>query len=576
MSLLEHLVHTSLLEEAHILPPTQALMWRKARNVESAAGGRMTIEGHAIQLRVGLTRSFPLHLPEIAIESVIPPLELPHVSSDGKLCFESEANLLLDRRDSWHIIQESVERVRRLLRTLLTGRNTGKLAEEFAQEAVAYWRHLADSRIGCVVDANDHPHPTTVLFYKGTLSAVADNPEVYGQSLARRSSSGATHRNAIYVPIDPVAANPAFNPKELATLEGLRKYVGALPEQDRRTLARLLARLDKSEEFVVLGVRRPQGDRALLGVNLEEIQGSHPLRDEQSRGRVRPVELLRRDRAFLAPRGGASTKLHERRVLIAGCGAVGGYLALILARAGVGQISLLDPDRFGMENAYRHVCGMAWEHEPKVKGLKQEIERLVPYVTVAPYQMRIERFLVEKPDVLRDQDLVISALGEPTIELHLNEWIWSSATHPPVIFAWLEPLGLGGHALVTHVHRADTPARGCLECLYHRVHPDAPLENRAAFAAPGEIYTGDMLGCGSAHLPFADLDAQRTAEAAGRLALRVLRHKIESAPLISWKGDPSTFLQAGFEVTPRFRALSGEFSEDGLTYLRSDCPVCTK
>ncbi|WP_158629216.1 MULTISPECIES: ThiF family adenylyltransferase [unclassified Corallococcus] len=576
MSLLKCVASTALLEGTRVLPPTQALTWRKARDVESAVIGCMTIEGHAIELRVGLPRSFPLCLPEIAIESVHPPVELPHVSDDGKLCYESEASILLDRRDSWHIIKESLERVRKLLSSLLAGRDAGMLAEEFAQEAVAYWHHLAVSHINCVVDAGEHPHETTALFYKGALAAVADSPSVFEQSLARRSIDHVTHRNAIYVPVDPAAANPAFHPRELATFEGLRKYVGMLPEQDRRTLAKLLERLDKSEEFVVLGVRRTQGERALLGVNIEAIQGGHPLRDERARGRVRPVELLRRDRAFLAPRGGASTTLHERRVLIAGCGAVGGYLALLLARAGVGHISLVDPDRFGMENAYRHVCGMARDREPKVEGLKQELERLIPYVKVSSYQTRIEKFLVEKPDVMRDQDLIISALGEPTIELHLNEWLWSSATHPPAVFTWLEPLGLGGHALVTHVHREGAHARGCLECLYHRPHLDDPLENRAGFATPGEIYTKDMLGCGSAHLPFADLDAQRTAEAAGRLALRVLRGEIETASLISWKGDPRAFVQAGFDVTPRFNALEDGSSEDLGTYFRHNCAACAK
>ncbi|RKH52690.1 hypothetical protein D7Y23_06230 [Corallococcus sp. AB050B] len=578
MSLLKCVTDTALLEDVQILPPTQALQWRKARDVQSAVIGCMAIEGYAIRLRVGVPRSFPLHLPEVAIESICPPVEFPHVSADGKLCYESEDNILLDRRDPWHIIQESLVRVRKLLSSLLTGRHVGMLAKEFAQEAVAYWRSLARSNINCVVDGGEHPHETTALYYKGTLTAVADSPVVFGQSLAQRNMGHVTHRNAIYVPIDPASADPAFNPRELTTLEGLRKYVGVLPEQERRTLAKLLERLEKSEEFVVLGVRRPQGERALLGVIIEGIHGGHPLRDEHATGQIRPVGLLRRDRGFLAPRGGACTALHERRVLIAGCGAVGGYLALLLARAGVGQITLVDPDRFSMENAYRHVCGMARDGEPKVKGLKQEMERLIPYVTVAAYETRIERLLEESPDVMRDQDLIISALGEPTVELHLNEWLWSSATHPPAVFAWLEPLGLGGHALLTHVHRegAGAQARGCLECLYHRLYVEDPLENRAAFAAPGGLYTKDMLGCGSAHLPFADLDAQRTAEAAGRLALRALRREIETAQLLSWKGDPRAFLQAGFEVTPRFSAIEGASREEVGSYVRDNCAACTQ
>ncbi len=571
VELLERLAHSGVLEDCQMLSPEQAHEWMKGRSVEVALSGWMRIHGHRLLLRVGLPRSFPLCLPEVAVERVDPPLELPHVSSDGKLCFEPEGNLLLDRREPWSVLWESLQRVREMLHALLAG----NLAEEFAQEAVAYWRGLARGPgIRCIVTAGDHPHPTTALFFKGKLYAVADEPRVYFQSLSQRSASELTHRNAVYIPIDPVAADPAFQPKKLLTFESLRAYVQALPEGERQVLSGLLARLHKREEFVVLGVRRPDGERALLGVNLFSNDGIHPLAHAQATGKVEPVSLARLDREFLAPRGGASIGLHERGVLIAGCGAVGGYLALSLARAGVGRISLVDSDSFELANTYRHVCGMAWEGRPKVDGLKREIERLVPFVTVTPYKSSVEDLLAERPEVFREQDLVLSALGNPTVELHLNEWIWSSDGHPPALFTWLEPLGLGGHALLTHVHGVERLERGCFECLHERTTSGGGLENQAAFAEPGKQYTRDMLGCGNRHMPFADLDAQRTATLAGSLALRVLHREIQGAPLMSWRGEKQAFEREGYSVTPRYSMEPGPSGEERPSYVRPDCPVC--
>ena len=532
--------------------------------------GRMTVGGHEFKLRVLLPEHFPLCLPEIRLEEVSPPIEIPHRIGDNNLCFTAGANLL-DRRDPWAIVRESLAYVRNLLTDMLTGNR----AHEFVQEIVAYWETLArETRIDCVVTDGERPCLIKAFFKGEVLRAVADDAEVYAQSLPTRSIEGLTAKHALYLPIDLSSAEPNFLPRHLLTLKYLQQCVQAAPEEDRCRLDLLLGHLDKREELVVLGVRRPHGRRALLGINLVDIRGPHPFGSEQAPAKVVPVHLMRRDQAFLAPRGGAGLDLRERRVLIAGCGSVGGYIALMLARAGIGGLTLVDCDRFQPDNTYRHACGMAWLSQPKVTGLMMEITRAIPYVSVKPYAGRVEDLLSKQPSVLREHHLVIAALGHPTIELHLNEWSWSDAKHPPILFTWLEPLGLGGHALLTHTNAAQSPERGCLECLYGRSIEGGPLRNRAAFAMPGATYTRDMLGCGSQYLPFADLDAQRTAELASRLALQALRGVVTGSRLSSWKGDRHGFEEEGYCVTPLYAAEPSSLESSQLTFVRKDCLIC--
>jgi hypothetical protein len=463
-------------------------------------------------------------------------------------------------------VKESLLRAQDLLTAMLAGNR----AAEFAQEAVAYWRAIAGGRrIDCIVEAGDHPHPTHALFRDGQLHAVADDLETYRQSLADRSGGNLTSKNAVYLPLDPVAADPSFLPNKLLTIDNLRKYFRALPEQDRGMASLLPALQSQREVLLVLGLRRPHGERALLGVHLIEIQGDHPLERDASQATLQAIELVRRDRTFLAPRGGASIEFYKRRVLIAGCGAVGGYLALAMARAGVGALSLVDHDLFTLENTYRHACGMAYTGQRKALGLKSEIERAVPYISVTPYPMSVKAFLERHPSALQEHDLVLSVLGAPTTELDLNERVWSNARNPPALFSWLEPLGLGGHALLTHARGETGPARGCLECLYYRYVQGGALENHAAFAKQGVPYTRDTLGCGSRFLPFADLDAQRTGELAARLALQILQGRVAEFQLRSWKGDRRAFEEAGYSVTENYEVQPGSAS-----YIRDDCPVC--
>jgi hypothetical protein len=529
--------------------------------------GRMVIGEHVFQLRINLPRALSLYLPEVILEGMTPQAELPHVVTGNRICFEGDANLL-DRHDLWAVLWESLRSVRRVLRDMLAGNR----AEEFAQEAFAYWGMLeGTASIDCIVDASEHPHRTLGLFHAGQLCAVVDDLSSYAQSLPERSADGLAQRSAIYLPLDPAAVDPSFLPKKLLTLEGLRKYIGALSEKDRGRFSLLLTQ--GREELLVLGVRRPQGERALLGLRLFDIQGGHPLAQERAQARLQPLRLKRRDHAFLAPRGGAGVDLRKRRVLLAGCGAVGGYLAFALARAGIGSLSLVDPDVFALENTYRHACGMAWSGYPKVLGLAAELVRAIPYLSVTRHPHRIEDLLRQQPSLLREHDLVISALGHPSVELQVNEHLWSNRKHPPAVFTWLEPLGLGGHAILTHVRGTAGLSRGCLECLYHRPIEGGAIHNRAAFASPDATYTRDTLGCGSRYLPFADLDAQRTAELAARLALRALRREAPEAQLVSWKGERQPFEAAGYTVTSRYDQEPGP-GPGG--YSRADCPVCVQ
>ncbi|AKF85442.1 hypothetical protein MFUL124B02_12825 [Myxococcus fulvus 124B02] len=546
------------------LPPAGAQ--GKSAN-EATVSGRMTVGEHVFHLRIRLPEDFPRCLPEVTLDSVDPPLDLPHLFGDRKVvCFTSDANLL-DRRDPEAILHDSLLLVRDHFARMLGGDRS----REFLSEAVVYWYGLARKNpLYCAVTESDRSRVVTALYAAGALHAVADDIVTYAQSLPTRSTEGLSPRNAVYLPLDPGANNASFQIGELTTSEGLRKYVRALPDDERQSLARCVDRCGSGAHLVVLGLKRPGEERALVAILLSNIQGGHPLKEGTGTAKVQPVYLLRRDRAFLAPRGGAGTDLKERSVLIAGCGAVGGYLALSLARAGVGRLSLVDPDIFTPENTYRHVVGMARQGQVKVLGLKEEIEHAIPYVSVAPFHTRIEDLLRQAEPEVRQHDLLILALGYPTIELDVNDWLWSNSAHPPALFTWLEPLGLGGHALLTHARSDTGPTRGCLQCLYERSYEGGPIENRAAFAQPGTLYTRDTLGCGNRFLPFADLDAQRTAELAARMSLRSLRRDVHSSPLRSWKGDRHAFEREGYAVTPRYeKAESGE-----LDYVRPDCPVC--
>lgn len=77
----------------------------------------------------------------------------------------------------------------------------------------------------------------------------------------------------------------------------------------------------RSSAYLIVGLPRPSGNFALFGIRFDGIGKRHPLSEDGQAVRLTPLVLFRRDRGFLVQRGGGQPELHDRRVLLIGCGA---------------------------------------------------------------------------------------------------------------------------------------------------------------------------------------------------------------------------------------------------------------
>lgn len=243
---------------------------------------------------------------------------------------------------------------------------------------------------------------------------------------------------------------------------------------------------------------------------------------------------------------------------------VGGLLAGELARAGVGMLTLLDPDTIRPENTYRHVLGRPYWGQNKALALGHALTMQLPCTKVRAIPTTIEQALDDSAVRPGDFDLIISAIGNPTSELDLNRRVRAMDGGPPIIFTWLDPLGIGGHAVLTG--SGDTP--GCFACLYTPTQPDdVALDNRASFGAAGQRYSQSMARCSSLYTRYGSLDAAQTAHLATRLALDVLVGRETRNVLRSWSGG--VFAQPALRVQPGAAAAArGGVSKPALPDLR--------
>jgi molybdopterin/thiamine biosynthesis adenylyltransferase len=530
--------------------------------------GEIVIDGQEATLQLILDRSFPLTLPRFLLKPWDALGFIPHVDQDGVICFADREGLIVDRHQPVALINEAFHRVLQLLTDGVRGANRRDFVDEFE----AYWnRSTEQETILSTLDAEDHAGRVVVAFVDGKASYVAQNEQEIRAFLSDSPSVSLVIQSALYLPLQPgTVILPPRPDQGCWSIQEVREILLAnLSVANQRRAAKLLKRR-RIDKYVIAKLPRPAGGYGLFGFRFEKPSEIHPLQAEGSAERLIPLSLVRLDRKFLTERGGGNSQLAEKRVLLVGCGAVGSQVASLLTRAGILNLTLLDNDYLEPVNTFRHVLGRQYWGKPKAEALKAQLAANLPYVSIQTVVDTVENAVTNGIVMLSHYDLVILATGNPTVELYINELIFSQ-NRAMALFTWLEPLGIGGHALLVHPARG----KGCLECLYtNATNGERTLQNRASFAAPDQYFGRDLSGCASLFTPYGTIDAANTANLAARLAVDALSGKEDSNPLLSWKGDEADFQSAGFRVSSRYGYSSAQLHEHRYSYYSSSCRIC--
>lgn len=277
--------------------------------------------------------------------------------------------------------------------------------------------------------------------------------------------------------------------------------------------------------------------------------------------RVRPLS-----RPFLVPRGGGSLRLGEKNVLLVGCGSVGSELALRLTSVGVGGLTLSDPDKLSEKNLYRHALSAQHIGRLKTEALAGEISLRHPWARVTYWRRRLED--LRDAAMLQTFDLVVIAIGSPTVERVFSQYCRESAIDAPVINCWLEGYGIGGHAIL-----ALPSTRGCWLCAYvDPVTLTRGLASNLNFVAPGQVAMRNQGGCGAPFLPYSGIASSYTASVAADLAVRLLTGELTTSSKVSWKGSDVAAKRAALDVTWRYRHFGQSLQI--LPLYNDSCDIC--
>jgi|JI6StandDraft_1071083.scaffolds.fasta_scaffold00727_10 molybdopterin/thiamine biosynthesis adenylyltransferase len=570
-SFLTELCTAGLLADARpVEPRVLAQVWAQQHGIRGAVEGIARVDGRELRVRIGVPARFPNVLPKVFVLGLDG--RLPHIFVHGYVCYSEHDGVLLDRNDPVAIIADALRQALDLVAAGLRGDNTS----EYIEELVLHWH--GDAHAASMLTLREEIDWVCGV-RSGKLWHFFDN-----RAEAQRVLPGIEPEQVLYVPLLNVPTPLDPFPEGAWKLKAITRFLMQnLTEEQRRTLNLRLRNGKRTQSTVVVRVPRPRGGDCLIGVEFHDMHGDHPLTKRSGTALVRQIRIARQDRDYFIARGGGLAEVRGCKALLIGCGAVGGHIAGELARAGIRHLTLLDPDVLRPENAYRHVLGN-WLPNRILPGacakshlLQIDLSFRYPELELMAISANVEEQLTGGLLRLDTFDLVVVATGDPNVDRWLNDFSVASPNAPRIVYSWLEPLGLGGHAVLIAGHRASEPrAPGCLDCLFTPAEADrAPrLCNRAAFSAPGQAVTRELAACGNSFTPFGSLDAVRTAELAVRLALHAMTGDVGGALLRSWKGDPRAFRAAGYQTSNRFEASVEHLEHTGEAFAQSHCPVC--
>ncbi|MBI4776991.1 MAG: HesA/MoeB/ThiF family protein [Deltaproteobacteria bacterium] len=149
-------------------------------------------------------------------------------------------------------------------------------------------------------------------------------------------------------------------------------------------------------------------------------------------------------------------KLKQARVLIVGVGGLGCPLALYLAAAGVGAITLVDYDQVEWSNLNRQI--LHWEDnvgDDKVRSAAEKIRRLNSATDVR--ELGVSLSAENASEIVSRHDLILDALDD----LHVRQILNRAAVQAriPMIYGGIH----GMNGMTTWILPGRTP---CLKCLF--------------------------------------------------------------------------------------------------------------
>ncbi|MBB1339293.1 ThiF family adenylyltransferase [Pseudoalteromonas sp. SR44-2] len=525
------------------------------------------------EVAIYFPESFPYCLPWSKLLNQALIGTLAHVNQFGTICIEESDTVFADYTRAHDIICQYIEGIVKLLNRVSLKIYQDELLDELEgyyqpNYSVASFYHAKDKAEMVYLRVIEREKkkgpqnsiPVVMCSRNKALPYQFSNVKQLGQYRATK---------ILHLPLDSAVLPPVggkdFSSQYFTTL------LNHLSEQNKKILNKLVKKCRSFNIFyVLLSMPRTNGERTQFLLRFSANHHlPHPIVEHSNDWQIELFSIRRNSKEYLLERGGGDILLSDKKVAVVGCGSVGGQVVNMLAKAGVGELVLVDPDILSADNLYRHHLGgreLNFEADKKtghvytrskVNSLARQLQNDLPYIKVKTKPLNFSEAINDKD--LVSCDAIVVAVGVPSVNLQINQ-VLKDRNFNNVVFCWNEAAGLGGHSIALNLQDS------CYQCLYTDGN-QLKAESELSLVCVGQSISKNLTGCAGVFTPFSFLDSSRTAELAATQTIEILQSFITGLA-ISWKGNNSTNLK----TTDRYSTMP--LKEQLPLKQHHDCRVC--
>lgn len=403
-----------------------------------------------------------------------------------------------------------------------------EIEKEFQKEFLYYWQQEATTKV--VAFINDQQGYQKLNVYQGKNETY----RLVGNSINLNDRKDYKHIPSIeayYIPITdnrkilPPTKNKPWTSKDILRIIkskdisriATETYNKIKDEYSKWPVAIIIFEMKVDKQSFSFGLRLTF--KRTLNNNL--IQ-----RIENSILKLEPIIVERCDYNTLNRQIGNDISITDKKVAIIGCGSLGSYIALELAKVGIKNFTLYDDDDIEAANILRHTVEMWGYGYNKVTALKVRLEMVHPEIHVETKNKKIT--ISDLTTDMNKYDLIIFAVGSSDVQLSLNTVFRDEHYDKPVIYAWLEAGGSDSHILIVDYNKP-----GCFECLFTNKEGKL-INNKVNKLNDVQVQENTIrCGCGATRIAYGTAILLRTTSVLLNIVKKIFNRDITENTLIN-------------------------------------------
>ena len=502
------------------------------------------IEAMDIVLWCSLSKYFPYEIPAVVIDKESKQLlpKMPHVYTGNGLCIFDKSRVIPNFNEPCQLLLDTINEAIELIRKGIKGENQLDYMDEFLE----YWSTGAKCKAEMYVEQLATAKPLYWCFKKKGLIICDSDTRL--QEVSNAMDSKTIEDDEIYqgilIPIngENIISIPKTDKDIIKMIEEnshYKKQYNSFMQKNIDKCSLVVFNLISAEKnmlagWIHFGPGVPKGSRR-GHVNLIMAYGN-----SKQEGFPLHVENCHQNRLFT--RGGDGMEPVWKKVGIIGCGSVGSFVADALKTSGVEKFVLVDNEILGYENIARHSSGYFWVGHYKTFATGFDLQKWNSNIVYEPYNENAHDFVEDHQEVINECDVLFVAVASVPVEHHINRLIIENKITVPVVFIWVEPYSLGGHAILVKEPQD----------LYRDVFDEDTLEYKNSIVQNGSDYLKREAGCQSTYMPYSGFLLQQFIYRVLEQIMSVCCRKRGNYRL-TWCGRLSDAKQIGVEICNEYK-----------------------